>query len=118
MDKDTSLDGIVGESIWVESPAAMVRFNGNDIIGSPAQPVLLIINGDAKITGTVLVHGFVYITGNVFNSGTFNVYGSVSIEGDMGALGTFDIIYDSGTLDQLKKTPGHAAVVPGSWFDL
>ncbi len=118
VDKDTSLDAISGESVWIESPTQMVRYNGNDVMGTPTEPVLLIINGDAKITGTLVVYGFVYITGNVDNSGTFNVYGSVSVEGDMGALGTFDIIYDSAVLDQLKKNQGNVAVVPGSWYDL
>ncbi len=118
VDKDTNLDGVVGQSIWVESPTQMVRYNSNDVYGSPTEPVLLIINGDARITGTLVVYGFVYVTGDVDNIGIFNVYGSVSVEGNMGALGTFDIIYDSTVLNLLKMNQGNVAVVPGSWLDL
>jgi len=92
-----------GNVIWTSNP----NLHGNVTVGSPSNPVILIIEGNLNASGNVKIYGFVYITGAISLNGTVMIKGSVAIAGAVNlndgscSKGTNSIIFDSGILTQL-----------------
>lgn len=96
---------------WINSS---VTIAGNYTIGTPSNPVLLIINGNFTAAGTITINGLVYVTGMTTMSGnaTFNggvvSQGAVTISGSVGA-------YNGSIVG--KFTSVSYSFIPGSWKD-
>jgi hypothetical protein len=96
--------------------------------GTPAHPVVIIINGNFDVSGNPNIYGMLYVRGQFEASGTPTVYGSVVVEGDPSLVpageeaavgnGTVNLIYTTYTLDQAANPlAGTTAPVTGSWRD-
>lgn len=113
----SSLDGMLGKTIWIEQTSDTATINSNVTIGSPSEPVVIVVSGDLKLAGGATIYGMVYVTGNWDNSGmgTADIYGAAVVEGDFQATGTPNIIYDNDLIDKLPKSS--FAKIPGTWRD-
>lgn len=120
----TALSGLV----WCQ---AGCDIGSNKQIGTPDRPVLLVIDGAAKIQGRVFGMIFMRSTtdtldattgGNAtldMNAGS-SVYGSVIVQGKVDkANGTAAIIYNSDVLANLANDPSNNKFggIPGGWSD-
>jgi PilX N-terminal len=115
-----SLDGVVGKVIWIDQTSGEAQINSNVTIGSPEQPVLLIVNGDFHLNGNMTLYGSIYVADNWDNSGggTATVHGSAIIEGDFSGQGTPNIVYNPTILNRSRDVLGDFAIVAGSWRDM
>jgi Tfp pilus assembly protein PilX len=90
-------------------------------IGSPSQPVLLVVNGDLTFTSpSVTIYGVVYIRttgGQWTTAGAGQVVGAVVVDGDVVGLGTTSLIFDPGVIALIRWNTGSFVRVPGSWRD-
>lgn len=114
---NTELSGHTGKLIYV---TGNTQISSNLTIGSPTAPVVLIVDGELKITGNVQIHGIVYCTAIVWDNtgmGTVNIYGGAVAEGNFTGNGTPTITYDTTVLKKLNKEMGRYAKVLGTWRD-
>lgn len=115
----TQLDGKEGIVIWINQTSGESTLNNNAIIGSPSNPVLLVVNGDLKINGGATIYGLVYSTGNIEMQGSSTIEGAVVTAGDFTtSSGTSEIIFNPDVLNKLSSSVGYYAKVPGSWNDM
>lgn len=107
-----------GKVIWVNQTGGTASFSGNATIGSPDEPVILIIDGDFKANGTTQVYGIIYVTQDWNNTGggTLDVYGAVIVEGEYNGNGTPNVIFDENVLNNVREMAEFARI-PGSWRD-
>ena len=96
---------------------------GTDILGSSSNPVILIVNGDLKMTGGT-VYGVIYVMGELTVTGNPIIKGSlISESGDSSGAGTLNLVYvpyGDGSDNGSGSTPfitGTGAVLTGSWKD-
>ena len=103
----------------------------NRQLGSPDNPVLLVIDGPASIQGRVFGMIFLRSTGNTLAPGTggdatlemnagATVYGTIIIQGEVTkANGTAAVIYNKRVLINLDNNPANDKFggVPGGWAD-
>ncbi len=114
----TSLTGKTG-LVWVEGDGSL---SGNDVIGSPTSPVILIINGDLSFTGGT-IYGVVYVTGATKITGNPVVKGSIVAENSAPSTGAgaLTLVYKpwggDGTASPPPFMAGTGAVIAGSWKD-
>jgi Tfp pilus assembly protein PilX len=110
--------------VWIDGNATM---NGGTY-GTSTNPVILIIDGNLRVTGNPDIHGLLYVTGQLDAAGTVGVMGSVIIEGDstmvpagedpVKGAGGVDLIYTPYTLDRsVNPIRGTTTVISGSWRD-
>ena len=104
--------------IWL--PGGLDVDSAGDI-GSPGQPVLLVVNGDLTFTSpNVTIYGVVYIrtaTGQWTTSGAGQVVGATVVDGDVVGTGTTSLVFDSGVVSLIRWNTGSFVRVPGSWRD-
>ncbi|WP_454785223.1 pilus assembly PilX family protein [Legionella sp. WA2024007413] len=113
------LNGVVGQSIWInQTGTSSAGFSGNATIGSPTNPVVLVVNGPLQSNGTTTIYGMVYVMGDWNNSGggTLDIIGGAVVEGSITSTGSPNITYNTAVLNQLNKV-GAFVKVPGSWRD-
>lgn len=116
----SSLNGVEGKIIWVNQSGGEATINGNTTIGSPTNPVILIIstNGNIQINGNVTIYGLLYVAAANWsnnNSGSVNIIGSVAVEGNFNINGNVNINYNNTVYNKFGS--GNLAKVPGSWRD-
>ncbi len=85
-------------------------------MGTRANPVVVIIEGNLSQAGNATIYGVVYVMGNMSGSGNFTVYGNVSVEGSVASTGSLDIIFDPLAISNSKKL-GKPGLLSGSWRD-
>lgn len=141
--------GQLGAASLLASPAASgiiwcqletCDIGANDVVGSAAAPVILVLDGPVRIQG--IVWGFVFIrstdndpanpstlsatqinTGGTaslrMNAGAV-VYGAIVVQGPVEkANGTAAVVYDGSVLATLEDSLGSEfATLPGAWNDL
>ncbi len=114
---EPALAGQTGKTIWINEPT--VNINSNITIGSPTQPVILIVDGNINLGGNVTIHGLVYATGNVDVSGAGNIkiFGSLITEQSCCGNGNPTVIYSGGMNEAIGISTGGYIPVPGSWRD-
>ncbi|MDZ4261213.1 MAG: hypothetical protein U1B30_02650, partial [Pseudomonadota bacterium] len=123
-DCNTKLGNVGGSPIapfiWVNSDT---RLNSNTVIGSPTNPVVLVVDGKLDLSGGVTIYGFIYVTGDVdgdgveANGGT-TVNGSLVSEKKVEFGGTVNINhsqFDTGPPG--PKGPDLYVKAPGTWKD-
>jgi Tfp pilus assembly protein PilX len=116
---NSDLSGKAGEIIWIDQTSGEARLNSNITIGSPTEPVILVINGDLHINGNTTIYGVVYVMNDWNNSGggTLDITGAAIVEGNFSGTGTPNITYDAGIVGDVADNFGSYAAVPGSWRD-
>lgn len=88
-------------------------------LGSPRQPVLLVVNGPVELNASVTLHGLVYLRHTRWaDSAGATVRGAVIAENDLQADGPTVIHHDAALLQTLRERSGTFAPVAGSWRDL
>lgn len=109
------LNGVTGKTIYISQGSGTATINSNAVIGSAANPVILIVDGNLTFAGSATIYGVVYVTGNMSSSGTGSVHGAVFTEGTMTSTGTADFNLDV-SLNNLNNLIT-LVKVPGSWRD-
>jgi hypothetical protein len=123
---DASASGIV----WCQTGC---NVGSNQVVGSPDHPVLLVIDGSARIQGRVF--GLIFLRNNTngpadpatggaavldMNAGAA-VYGGIVVQGAVDkANGNAAVIYNGDILAALANDPSNMkyATLPGAWSDL
>lgn len=114
---DADLDGINGEVIWVDGSGGTTVLQGTSI-GTAADPVILIIDGDLQFSGNPTVFGVVFITGNLAASGNTSITGAMVVAGTTtNSSGSLDIWFNSDVLNP-PGGQGNKGSSAGSWSDL
>lgn len=109
------LDGVKGQVIWVNGD---LDVSSQSKIGTATEPVVLIVQGDLKITGGVEVKGFVYVMGDyIVGAGNSSIEGGLVVTGIANIAGTQDLYYDTDILTTLRGNDGLYVRIPGSWID-
>ncbi|KNZ32440.1 MAG: hypothetical protein AD742_11850 [Methylibium sp. NZG] len=87
-------------------------------LGTPQQPVALVVEGAARFDGAVRLHGVVYSASMTWNNAGAGALlrGALVTEGDVQGTGVPDLFYDAAVLAALKSG-GSFARVAGSWRD-
>lgn len=110
-----SLAGKTG-LVWVNGNAAIHNVD----VGTPAKPIILIVDGDLDLTGGN-IYGVVYVTGELKIAGNPVVRGSmVSESGSNTGAGTLTLVYKPWGGDGTSSPPfidGTGAIIAGSWKD-
>ena len=93
-----------------------------DPLGSVGSPVILIMQGCAKLNGNSTVYGIVYYPSSCGNNpgwGNVQIYGTVVFDGDITQLtANSEIEFDPSYVSNFKNTTfGVKNRVPGSWID-
>jgi hypothetical protein len=116
-----SLASLSGTSIWIEQTGGTASLTGNVTIGSPTNPVLLIINGDVNFSGNVTIYGFVFIYGSSETdlTGNVTIVGGIATTGELDATGSIQVVYSPSVLSNLQNNSSmrYYAKIPGSWRD-
>ena len=102
---------------WI---AGDLSLDGPLTLGSAQQPVLLVVEGQVRLSGGVTIHGVVLtLAANWDTSGTANaqVNGALIALGNVSGNGTPAISYDAAVLARLRGQLGSFVRVPGSWRD-
>lgn len=88
-------------------------------LGTPEQPVLLVVDGPVQLNARVTIHGVIYGTHPTWaDTAGAALHGAVLIESDLVATGATQIHHDSAVLAALHERSGSHVRVPGSWRDL
>ena len=102
---------------WLEGDLTM---NANVTIGSPTDPVLVVVNGNLQMRGNLRVFGVFYSTAITWDNtggGGALLQGAAISEGNYTGNGTPDYYYDPRVLNQLRYDLASFVRVPGSWRD-
>ena len=106
-----------GRILWAEGD---VNLNGGAALGSAAEPVILIVEGDLE-TSNIQINGLVYgrkTNWSFKDTGTnTSLRGAVIAENNLVLSGTVELIRDADILDQLRWRHGSFVRVPGGWSD-
>lgn len=100
-----------GKVYWVDGDAVI----GQDI-GSAAEPVVLVVDGNLTLSGTTTIFGVVFVKGDLTTSGTPKVRGAVLATGAVNSAGTLNIIFDPDAIAGARRS-GKYASVQGTWRD-
>lgn len=120
---NSTLNGVTGTTIWInQTGGTTATISGSTTIGSAANPVLMVINGNLTLSGTVTIYGFVYIVGTPgINpvSGNITITGGIATIGNLSMSGSSTLTYDTSILNKLQSSSSmrYYAKVPGSWRD-
>lgn len=97
-----------------------LTIDGPLTLGSVEQPVLLVVEGQVRLSGGVAIHGaIVTLAASWDTSGTADtqVHGALIALGHVGGSGTPSITYDAAVLARLHGQHGRFVRVAGSWRD-
>lgn len=114
------VDGKTGSVLWADPGADAFVINSNTVVGSPENPVILIVDGPLELRGNSTIYGVVYSTSILWDNtggGTSRIYGSAIAEGDFQATGTPNPTYDSDIMKKLATQIGSYIPVTGTWCD-
>lgn len=115
-DYSQTLSGKTGVTIYINQ--ATVSLGQGVTIGSAANPVTIIVEGDLTVANGVTIYGFVYSSAP---SAGFNLAGGAKITGGMASYGAMNI--SNGfqiTFNAVPKVVGGSTSytkIPGSWRD-
>lgn len=97
--------------VWINSGVVLA---GTYTIGTVANPVLLIVNGNFVASGTITINGILYVTGSTTTSGAVTVNGGLVSQGAVTMSGT-SAAYNSAVVSHFSSST--FGLVPGSWKD-
>lgn len=114
---NSELEGKQGELIWIDQTGGDAKITSAVQIGSQANPVILVVNGDFKTSGSPVIYGFIYVTGNLELTGNEQINGGIIANGEAKLDGSSEVIYNATVLDNVRNSFGLFNIVPGSWKD-
>ena len=97
-----------------------LQLAGPSNIGSPERPVLLVVEGNFRLSDGIRIHGAIVQLspqGDTSDTHDARISGAVFAAGDVVGDGTPTIEYDRAILAQLHREVGVFVRVPGSWRD-
>lgn len=108
-----------GRVVWVDGNATI---DSNQVIGSPADPVLLLVRGNLTVSASLQMHGVLYLHANggttwSTTAGSTTINGAVVAEDALTFVGAPTISFDPGVLRVIRLTQGSLVRIPGSWRD-
>ncbi|WP_024327732.1 PilX N-terminal domain-containing pilus assembly protein [Thioalkalivibrio sp. AKL19] len=107
-----SIDGMTNEVIWFDGDASL-----DGTVGTREAPVVLVVDGNADVTGNFEMHGVLYVRGDLRANGTPKFYGASVIEGETADIGgTPSFIYDPISASGAGNL-GASGVLSGTWRD-
>lgn len=116
-----TLNGMSGTSIWITQTGGTAKIADTATIGTAANPVLIIVNGNLDLEGNAVIYGFIYVIGGVATDflGNAKVYGGIVSTDNLSLAGNTLVQFSSSVLSQLQKQneAGYFAKVPGTWRD-
>lgn len=118
----STLSGLTGTSIWIDqTTGTQAQLSGTITIGSSTNPVLMVVNGDLKITGTVTIYGLIYVIGATTTDvlGHVDIIGGVISAGSVTLTGSTTLNFNPTVLSNMQNqaSMSYFAKVPGSWRD-
>ena len=105
------------QTLWVNGD---MDIQSNVTLGSDLLPIVLVVDGNITLNGTMDVIGLVYSTALTWNNtggGSAFLRGAAVAEGGFTGNGTPDFYYDADVLRRLALDTGAFAKIPGSWRD-
>jgi hypothetical protein len=118
--------GALADAVAAGSGNALIWATGDALIegpltlGSPQQPIVLVVEGAVRFSGAVRVHGVVYAASVQWDdtpAGGALLRGALLSEAGYAGSGTPDLFYDAALLAALKAGSGSFARISGSWRD-
>lgn len=110
--------------IWVTGDCNLPNNN----VGSPENPVMLVVEGGIQANGDYDFYGMVYLfnlaggTPTTLFNGNYHIHGALFVHNTMTLTlnGSFVLEYDSEVLDNLKNSPSSRGLarIPGAWSDV
>lgn len=113
-DISAALNNVKGKVIWINGDANIAMAS---LIGTPTEPVIIIVNGNLNLSGAATVNGFIYATGNMNMSGTIQLNGSFATAGNFNGSGNVNVNYDTTVINSINSRWASYGVVAGSWRD-
>lgn len=115
----STLNGKTGTSIWIDQTSGQASITGSTTIGSAANPVIMVVNGDFRISGSIQFYGILYIMGDITSdiTGSVQINGSLISQGNLNFTGSTQITYSSAVLNAARQANKYYAKVGGSWKD-
>lgn len=117
-----SLNGVTNAVIWINQTGGQAVISNATTIGSPTQPVVLIINGNLDLKNSVTIYGLIFIMNSsdtIFEQNSVTINGAIATTGDMQFSNSATLNYKSTVLSALPSIGGTSnyAKVPASWKD-
>jgi hypothetical protein len=106
-----------GRPIWIEGDLVI---DADTTIGTPTDPVLIVVGGDVTLaTAGAVLNGVVYTRGaDAAFSGSGLLQGALIAEGRIsGGASVPTVTYDAAAITRLRVTHGPMIRVPGAWND-
>jgi Tfp pilus assembly protein PilX len=104
-----------GRPIWVPGDFSITAPTA---LGTAADPVLLIVEGEVDIGDSLQLTGILYSRGQAsITGGNSLVRGAFLGEQGLALNGLFDVVYDRSSIDRIRNTQGTVVRIPGSWRD-
>lgn len=116
---NSSLNGVTGKTIWIEQTGGDAVISSTTTIGSASAPVILIINGNLRLSGNPVIYGLVYVIGGTSTDvlGSTQIIGGLVTTGNLSLAGNTQITFNSSVLNSTQQTLTYYAKVSGSWKD-
>ena len=113
-----------GRIIWAQGP---VSIDSNVVLGSPAVPLMLVVQGNLTVAANVTMHGVLYlhdpstVAGHTIQwttaAGSTSIRGAVIAEHNLSVIGAPTVVFSPEVLRTINLTQGSMVRVPGSWRD-
>ena len=97
--------------------------SGNAIIGNSTQlgtlqePMILIVNGNLRLTQSAKIYGLVFVTRNLTLQDRAKIEGAAMIGKKLDLFQQANITLNEALLKKLQKMAGYYLTIPGSWKD-
>ena len=116
----SDLDADSAGLYWAKNGCAM----GGSVIGSVANPVVVVIENDWQVNGNKTIYGMVFVrsstnTATFRGNGNVTVFGSIIVEGNVNTNGSIRYIYSDKVARNITNSPAFLRFgkIPGSWLD-
>lgn len=103
----TDINGMSGRIIYYDGDLSL---SGSGNVGSVANPVLLIVNGNLDLRGTENIYGFVFVLGTTSVGGNATITGSIASQGDILIYGSSIVTLNSAVLNSINQMTGNQNV--------
>ncbi|MDP3819952.1 MAG: PilX N-terminal domain-containing pilus assembly protein [Burkholderiales bacterium] len=103
--------------VWIDGDLVL---DGPVTVGSALQPVVIVVDGTARLRGAVALHGVLYSAALTWNDTAAPgavLRGAALSETTYTGNGAPDLVYDSGVLATLATRSGSFARINGGWRD-
>ncbi len=116
------LNGVTGAIIWVDQLGGTAFITSTTVVGSSAQPVILIVNGNLTLGGSAVINGFIFVlnpTATILIQQNAIINGAIASTGSLSFQNASALNYNSSILGAVPAVNinNDYAKVPASWRD-